>query len=233
MRRLILATLLAAMAAPQSAAADVLPYGPSLSFTAFRNGQEIGRHTVTFEQHGAEVRVSTSVDFAVKVLGVVAYRYRHRGREIWNGNTFLALSSETDDNGKKYKVEINRSPSGLKVARVPKMSLIQASTAYVGFRQSGMVEEIVPGPLMPSTQWNLRQVRESSLINPQYGTRAHVQVVPVGRETVRTATGSLQAMHYRYTGDLRMDQWFDDRGRWVKSSFVAHDGSTIEYILQE
>ena len=30
-----------------------------------------------------------------------------------------------------------------------------------------------------------------------------------------------------------MDQWFDDRGRWVKASFKAFDGSEIEYILQE
>jgi hypothetical protein len=30
-----------------------------------------------------------------------------------------------------------------------------------------------------------------------------------------------------------MDQWFDDRGRWVKAAFKAFDGSEIEYILQE
>jgi hypothetical protein len=28
-----------------------------------------------------------------------------------------------------------------------------------------------------------------------------------------------------------MDQWFDDAGRWVKNSFTASDGSTIEYVL--
>lgn len=30
-----------------------------------------------------------------------------------------------------------------------------------------------------------------------------------------------------------MDRWFDDRGRWVCSRFVAFDGSTIDYVLQE
>ncbi len=234
MRRLILATLLAVMAAAQSAtAADALPYGSSLSFAAFRNGQQIGHHTVTFELHGSEITASTSVDFAVEMLGIVVYRYQHRGQETWNGNTFVGLSSETDDNGKKYRVEVIRDAAGLKVVRVPRTSAIQASTAYVGFRPSEMVEEIVPAQLMPSTQWNLRQVRQSSLISPQYGTQAHVQVAPVGRETIRTATGSLQAVRYRYSGDLRMDQWFDDSDRWVKASFIAHDGSTVEYILQE
>src|SRR5882672_1900604 len=100
---LIRVTLLAAaIAAPCIAiAADPLPYGPSLSFAVFRNGQDIGRHTLAFEQRGPEVTVSTSIDFAVKVLGVVAYRYSHRAQEIWNGNTFVALASQTDDNGKK------------------------------------------------------------------------------------------------------------------------------------
>ena len=54
------------------------------------------------------------------------------------------------------------------------------------------------------------------------------------REAVTTASGAtVQATRYRYTGELRMDQWFDDRGRWVKAAFPAFDGSMIEYILQE
>jgi hypothetical protein len=232
MRRLILAALLAAMAGPGVAlAADPLPYGPQLSFAAFRNGQEIGRHTLTFEQRGAEITVTTSVDFTVKVLGVTSYRYTHRSQEMWNGNTFLSLTSQTDDNGKKYSVAVKREASGLKVERSAQPEVVQAAAAYEGFRQP--VQEIVPAQTLPSTQWNFRQVSEHRLLNTQYGTEARIQVVPVGRETIRTATGSLQATRYRYSGDLKMDQWFDDRGRWVKGSFVAHDGSTVEYILQE
>ena len=177
------------------------------------------------------VTVTTSVDFAVKVLGVTSYRYTHRAQEVWNGNTFLSLAAQTDDNGKKYLVDVKRDAAGLKVERSAQAEVVQASAAYEGFRQP--VREIVPAQTLPSTQWNLRQVREQRLLNTQYGTEARIQVVPLGRETIRTATGTLQATHYRYSGDLKMDQWFDDRGRWVKGSFVAHDGSTVEYILQE
>jgi hypothetical protein len=56
----------------------------------------------------------------------------------------------------------------------------------------------------------------------------------MGREPVKTATGAtIEATRYHYTGDIRMDQWFDDRGRWVKGMFAAPDGSTIDYVLQE
>jgi hypothetical protein len=72
------------------------------------------------------------------------------------------------------------------------------------------------------------------LLNTQYGTPSHTKITPMGRETIKTVSGAtVQATRYRYTGDLRMDQWFDDRGRWVRASFPAFDGSTIEYILQE
>ena len=59
------------------------------------------------------------------------------------------------------------------------------------------------------------------------------RIDPGASETVKTAAGMLQGNRYAYAGDIRMNQWFDERGRWVKSSFQVFDGSTIEYILQE
>lgn len=53
------------------------------------------------------------------------------------------------------------------------------------------------------------------------------------REKVKTATSWIDANRYRYSGDVTKDQWFDDRSRWVKTTFKASDRSTIEYILQE
>ena len=203
------------------------------SFAAFRNGQDIGRHTISFQRNGSEVTVSTSVDFAVKVLGLTAYRYTHRAREVWNGDTFMALSAQTDDNGKKYKVDIKRDPSGLRVERFAQPEVVKASAADEGFQHRAMVRETVPGQVLPTTYWNFRQLRQAVLLDTQYGTKRDVHAATIGRETIKTATGTLQATHYRYSGDIAMDQWFDSRDRWVKASFVAYDGSTIEYILQE
>jgi len=69
-------------------------------------------------------------------------------------------------------------------------------------------------------------------VNTQTGTQARVRVSDLGRETIRTANTSIDATRYRVTGDVAMDQWFDDASRWVKTSFTASDGSTIEYVLQ-
>jgi hypothetical protein len=236
MRRLVLAALLvAATAAPATVSAEGLPYGPSVSFAVFRNGQEIGRHTLVFQQTGSQVAVSCAIDFAVKVLGFTAYRYSHRSYEVWQGNTFMSLTAQTDDNGKKYTVDLQRGPTGLQVERSAQAGdAIQAASAYEGFHHPPIVRETVPAHILPTTHWNARQVRQAILLNTQYGTQSHVQIVVMGREAVKTMSGNnLQATHYRYSGDVRMDQWFDDRGRWVQAAFTAFDGSAIEYILQE
>ena len=108
-----------------------------------------------------------------------------------------------------------------------------ATAAYDGFQVPDISHEMLPGATLPTSQWNFRQVKQTTLLNTQYGTPARVTITPAGRETVRTSTRNVEATRYSYTGDLRGSQWFDDHGRWVKGAFVAFDGSTIEYILQE
>lgn len=214
MHRLVLA-LIVGLSCSSTSAAGGLPYGPTLSFAAYRNGEQIGRHTLTFERDGAQIKVSTSIDFTVKFMGFTAYRYSHRAQEVWAGNTLVSLASRTDDNGTKYSVQAVREDGALVVAR------------------NAEGRTVLPSQVLPSSHWNIQQVQQSVLLNTQKGTEARVRIAPVGRETVQTASGTIAATRYRYSGDVAMDQWFDDRGRWVKTSFTASDGSTIEYILQE
>ncbi len=213
LRLLPLLALLIAGAATASAAQD-LPYGNSQSFAVFRNGEQIGRHTLSFQHSGPNVTVATNIDFAVKLLGITAYRYSHRAQEMWAGDTFQYVATQTDDNGKKFSVKAQRTPNGISVERT-----------------GG--QQMLPPDVLPSTHWNIRQVKQQILLNTQDGTEAKVQVSEVGREKIKTLKGWLDATRFRYTGDVTKDQWFDDRGRWVKTTFKASDGSTIEYVLEE
>lgn len=214
MRTLLLALVLVTSPIAAVSAGD-LPYGPSLSFTAWRKGEAIGRHIVTFELSGSQLRVTTSIDLAVKFLGFTAYSYVHRAREVWSDNALISVVSETDDNGMKYAIKAERRDNDLDVSRSP------------GQRQT------LSAQLLPSSHWNFRQVGQSSLLNTQNGSEVRIRVVPIGREKVKTSSGSVEATRYRYSGDVVMDQWFDHRDRWVKLAFTASDGSMIEYLLQE
>lgn len=216
-----------------TARADAFPYGTSLGFVAHRNGQRIGTHLLTFQGDSARRIVTTQIDFAVRMLGMAVYRYRHRGREIWSGDQFEALATESDDNGDRYAVKVERDGDRLVVLRREPQSFFKTSGNDEALEQQRWIREVHPGLLLPSTHWNIAQTHQQALLNTQTGNVMHMGVREIGRETVRTASAAPAATHFAYTGDITMDQWFDDHGRWVKSTFKATtDGSTIEYTLQ-
>ena len=94
------------------AAAEPLAYGSQLTFAAYRNGQPIGSHRLSFDKDGDRLVVTTSIELAVKVVGITAYRYTYRGREIWLGKELVSFDSSTDDDGKPYAVRASRDKIG-------------------------------------------------------------------------------------------------------------------------
>jgi hypothetical protein len=209
------------------------PYGPLTTFTVLRNGQEIGRHTLRFESKDGLRTVMIVIDYDVKLLGVSAYRFSHRSEEMWKGDQLQSLTARSDENGRKFAVNAQRRSDGLHVEREVPPSTNAADSAFQGFGSPRIALETVPASIMPTSNWNLRQTTQSRLLNTHYGTLFNTRIVPAGRERVRTTNGTIDANRFTYSGDIRMDQWFDDRGRWVHAAFTAFDGSRIEYILQE
>ena len=214
MRLLLLSLCLILTVHPATSADKAVAYGPSLSFIAYRKGEAIGRHELTFVRNGSRLTVATRIELAVKLMGFTAYRYGHVAQEIWEGEKLFSLSARTDDNGRPYEVRAERTPAGLTVRSNDRL-------------------EILSGELLPSSHWNLAQVGQSVLLNTQTGREARVRIVLIGREQVRTSSGILHASRHSYRGDVEMDQWFDDRGRWVKTAFTASDGSRVEYVLND
>ncbi len=163
-RRLILALMLMGCGSAAAQATADFPYGPSHVFAAFRNGERIGTHTLTFQQNGDKRTVTTSIDFAVKALGLTMYRYMHRGQEVWNGNTFESIATQTDDNGTKFGIKARNDAAGLAVVRegsgAPKMT-----ASDVGFQQGTPNQATLPSSTLPSTHWNLNQVKQSAMLN--------------------------------------------------------------------
>jgi hypothetical protein len=231
MLRLLALTVALLLAGPLASAAD-LPYPSRITYAIYRDGQQIGRHTVTFGHKGPLKVVTVDCQVEVKALGVAAYRYSHRGYEEWNGDRLQSLQAQTDDNGKRFTVAAERRGGELVVERTAPAATATAALDQ-GYQGPNVSRQVLPGTLLPTSGWNFGQVKQTALLNTENGKVAHVQVTPAGQEMVRMPSGSVETTRYRYTGDLRMEQWFDAKGRWIKGTFTAFDGSTIEYILQE
>lgn len=83
---------------------------------------------------------------------------------------------------------------------------------------------------LPASLWNNDIVRSQKLMNTIDGRMMKVRVADLGAEMVETRRGAVTAHHYRMSGDLARDLWYDADGNLAQVAFKAEDGSTVMYI---
>lgn len=161
-RALIVGGLLTPMLPDLALAAS----GP-LTFAVFRNGARIGEHRMTFSGPPGSVTATTEVEMRVKLGPVPVFRYRHTATERWADNRFASLSTATNSNGKREKVDAERTGGGVEIQTLKGRVNTAASTS-------------------PLTHWNTRAFA-GPLFNPQTGKLLKVQIARAGarRWTVR------------------------------------------------
>jgi hypothetical protein len=71
--------------------------GARLAFTVFREGSEIGAHSLTFARNGEVSTIQVTIDLVVKLGPVPLFRYEHRATEVWTGATFSAVDAQTNE----------------------------------------------------------------------------------------------------------------------------------------
>ena len=201
MRRLVLASILVAMGGAAASSADDFPYGSTHSFTVYRNGQQIGTHTLAFQHSGDQRAVATSIDFSVKAMGMTVYRYAHRGNEVWKGSTLQSIDTKTDDNGKQFAMRAHQNGNGLAVERKDADSAFSTSANDQGLKRNDIVRETLPAEYCPRP-WNLNQVKRSNTI-----TRRRRSRLPISARNDQDSSRSIRATHYRYSG---ISPWISD-----------------------
>jgi hypothetical protein len=207
--------------------------GTAAVFAVYRDGEAIGRHSIAIAEKDDVRIVEVNIDITLRKMGIVTYRYLHHGSETWSGDSLLSLKANTDDNSRLYTVEARRTANGLEVERTAPAQLSAVDIADQGYRWPEVTRETFPPETLPTTLWNIDCLRRPVLLNTQYGTLSRIEVTTVGRESLPAGSVPRETTHYRVAGDLQMDQWFDDNGRWIKATFRAPDGSTVQYVLQE
>lgn len=83
---------------------------------------------------------------------------------------------------------------------------------------------------LPASLWNDDIVRSAKLMNTIDGNIMSVRVADLGVESVATKRGQVNAHHYRLSGGLARDLWFDTDGNLARVAFKADDGSTVTYV---
>lgn len=188
-------------------------YGPEARYEVRRNGSPIGSHRLTFRRHDGVLVINAQFSISITFLGFPVYRYDYRSEEIWKDGCMRSVEAWIDDDGKRWTVTGREKGDELRVSG-----------------PSGNF--VIERPVFPTNHWNAEVVRTNAVFNTLTGRLNEVNIKRVGDETVPTGTGPRKATHYRFTGELETNVWYDAAGRWVKMRFQGKDGSPIEYICQ-
>lgn len=186
------------------------------AFTVTRNGEPIGTQVYRIDRQGERVVVDIQTDIDFRLLWVPIYRFRHESREIWDGDRLVRMVSNTNDNGAPVSLDVEMDGRVLKVG---------------GERGKSQAE--VDPKAVPASLWNPVVVKRQRLLDTVNGTVMAAQGRFLGEDTLTVGARTIQARHYRLSGDYSRDLWYDSRdGSLVHVSFEAPDGSSVEYVLK-
>lgn len=212
---------LAALAAVSSAEASAAPIegeppSGALSFTVLRDGDEIGTHVLNFGHDGdaLTVDVATDIKVTLPLVDIAVYRFTHRAHEVWRDGRLSQLTSETDDDGEQHALSVVAEQGGALSVR------------------SDLGAHASAADIVPASLWNHAVPAQETLLNTLTGVEMAVTVEDLGRETITVGGAERQAEHYKLTGDLARELWYDGDGVLRRVRFQAEDESTIEYVLQ-
>ena len=188
------------------------PAETHLEFTVLKDGDPIGHHQIDLDLNGNNETVSIKTNILVKVAFVPVYRFEHTGSEVWQNGHLVSLTSQTNDDGEKHNLAVAAKDDHLDVDGDGSHSLAN-------------------GGIIPASLWNLNLVKQTVLLNTLTGKQMPVTVADLGEDTIRSRGANTPAHHYKVTGELKRELWYDQTGTLIQVKFKAKDDSDILYVL--
>lgn len=190
---------------------DQAPPKPPVEFVVWRNGSKIGEHRVEFRQVGDRLHATTESRIEVDVLFLNVFDYQHRSEEVWEGDTLISLTSDSNDNGDRYQLEVSRLDDGYRVV------------------MNGM-EKKVEGNVMPSSYWRMAVLQRDQLLSTQKGMLFPISARPTDERVIPTSLGPTAAECYMIEAKVDTEVCYAaDDGRWL-SMEVEAKGSKIHFL---
>lgn len=180
-----------------------MPKTGRLHFKILRNGLAIGEQFVSFTQNGATMRVETSSDMLVRILGLPVFRYSAQVSEYWLNGQFDHLQSKVNHNGEQLNVAAHAIPGGYAIE-----STKAGDYTYTGVQK-----------MLPLTYWN-KQILNAMLLNIETGRHYPATAASAGWEHVPTAEGGqVLAQRFNLTNHLHLTLWYDQADIWSGLAF--------------
>jgi hypothetical protein len=195
------------------------PFGPALActlfpadgeieFLALRHGRVVGGHRIRFARPGGRFVVRTDIEIAPDAPGAPVPRLVHHAEEVWVDGWLHAVTSDTDDDGRLYRVRAER------------------RDGIFGGIANG-VRFTVSGYIVPSSLWHRDTVASETLFDTVDGRVKLVRARLLGAQAVPGEGRTVTAKHYRLDGEIARELWYGPDCELVRVAFAARDGSRI------
>jgi len=192
----------------------------SIEFDIYRNNKHIGKHIFSFSKTADLLEVESEINFEIKKLGVVLYKYHVKGTEYYKNGKLIKFNSKTNQNGKEKYVNLKSEND----------ELVIDGSSFKGK---------VPSDYLLGTWWNHSIVEAEAQISAVSGRIIKQKVTFLGKEKVSFGNKTLNALHFNFSSTddkldkskrLNTDVWYDEETlNWVKASFEKK--GKWEYIL--
>jgi hypothetical protein len=183
-----------------------------ISIDGFKRGKSFAQ----FRSKGNAVWIHSESSIHINYL-VYKYDYTSAGTEIWKEGHLTAVENTSDYNGTPYVLKGTPTPRGLQIATNGTQSLISPDvwdTSYL----------FLPDRL------NRVDAATVVLFDSDRGHRLVGKLQFVGDETLTIAEGQIVCMHYRISGDVQVDVWFDAARRLVRQE-SRESGHKVRFEL--
>ena len=193
-------------------------YTSPATYRIVRKGKRIGKHTITIASQNSSEPSTVNVEVAsrirVTILKVPVFSFDYKAKESWQNDTLMEVEATTTENSNTTRVSATRDAAGFVL-------------------KSDGRSETVTGLEFATNHWHPGALRTTSLFNTLTGKQNEVRVEKLERELLELPAGTMHATHFRYSGGLRAEVWYDDKGKWVQLKFKGDDGSNIFYKLDK
>jgi hypothetical protein len=169
-----------------------------------------GVQMVIQRQDDGTVQMSCSTRITVKVL-FVTYNYTYNGRETWKNGRLQQFASSGDD-GKRFEITAVAEENGLRVRANGQEHLARPEswvTSYWSLPDPKLRDQVVP------------------LIDGDTGRDLACRIQHIGTVQMPVAGQVQNVNHYRLSGKVAVDVWYDTSERLVRQEWVEEGHRTV------
>ena len=173
-------------------------------FRIFRDGSDIGTHTLSATLDDRGFIIEIRIDIAVKILGFTAYSYNLINRETWRDQKLFEVNSRVNDDGTEDFCRVQRDGDELVVS---------------GSRFSGRVD----GNAVTTSYYHPDFIDRRPWISTQSGKPLEIEIAEDGTRIFQVSGELTTRLHYDARGEW-VDVDFDAGGEPGTYELISETG---------